>query len=122
MYIAIDKKAWEAVEKVDLCCDSCELFRIAKQRSGEKRDAVGVSCLKDESGAVKVLIVMKVMIERKFGRSIYMGKLMNVENEWRDSTDASKVEGAVRRIEFEEVQYAMNIMKTKKANQLFGGC
>ena len=39
--------------KVDSCCDVCELFRIAKQRFGEKED-VRVSCLKDETGAVKV--------------------------------------------------------------------
>ena len=41
---------------------------------------------------------------------------MNVENEWRDSIDASKVEGAVRRIEVEEVQCAMNQMKIGKAS------
>ena len=32
-----------------------------------------------------------------------MEKLMNVENEWSVSIDVSKVEGAVRRIEVEEV-------------------
>ena len=32
--------------------DRCELLRIAKQSAGEKRDVVGVSCHKDESGAV----------------------------------------------------------------------
>ena len=35
--------------KVDFCCNGCELFRIAKQRAGERRD-VRVSCLKDETG------------------------------------------------------------------------
>ena len=49
--MAIDQKVREAVEKVDSCCDGHELFRIAKQRAGEKRDVVGVSCPKDESGA-----------------------------------------------------------------------
>ena len=39
-----------------------------------------------------------------------MEKLRNVENEWRDSTDASKVEGAVGRIEVEEVQCALDSM------------
>ena len=34
---------------------------------------------------------------------------MNVENEWSDSINASKVEGAVRRIDVEEVQCAINI-------------
>ena len=41
---------------------------------------------------------------------------MNVENEWSDSIDASKVEGAVRRIEAEEVRCAMNRMKLRKAS------
>ena len=40
---------------------------------------------------------------------------MNVENEWSDSIDASKVEDAVRRIEFEEVWCAMNHMIIGKA-------
>ena len=40
---------------------------------------------------------------------------MNVGNEWSDSIDASKVEGAVRRIEVEEVRCAMNCMKIGKA-------
>ena len=43
---------------------------------------------------------------------------MNVDNEW--SIDASKVEGAVRRIEVEEVQCAMNRMKIGKASGLSG--
>ena len=45
----------------------------------------------------------------------HMEKLMNIENEWSDSIDASKVEGAVRRIEVEEVRCAMNRMKIGKA-------
>ena len=44
------------MEKVDLCCDVCKLFRIAKQRVGEKKDVVGVNCLKDESEVVKVRV------------------------------------------------------------------
>ena len=45
--LAMDQKAQEVVE-VDSCCDGCELFRITKQRVGENKDVVGVSCLKDE--------------------------------------------------------------------------
>ena len=41
---------------------------------------------------------------------------MNVENEWSDSIDARKVEGAVRRIEVEEVRCAMNRMKIGKTS------
>ena len=44
------------MEKVDLCCDGYELFRIVKQRVGEKEDVVRVSCLQYESGAVKVSV------------------------------------------------------------------
>ena len=54
VYITMDQKARDAVERVDSCHDGCELFRIAKLRVGEKKDVVGVSCLKDESGVVKV--------------------------------------------------------------------
>ena len=61
------KKTHEVVENVDLCQDGCELFRIPKQRTGENRDVVGVSCLKDESGAVRVWL-----IKRKSGRSLWI--------------------------------------------------
>ena len=81
-----------------MCHDGHELFRIPKQRAGEKRDVIGVSCLKDESVAVKVSVNNCKKIWKE-----HMEKLMNVENEWSDSIDASKVEGAVRRIELEEV-------------------
>ena len=40
-----------------------------------------------------------------------MEKLMNIENEWSNSTDASKVESAVMRIEAEEMWYAINHLK-----------
>ena len=107
----MDQKTSEAVEKVDSSRDGRELFRIAKQRVGEKSDVVGVSCLKDESGAVKVSVDGRKIIWKE-----HMEKLMNVENEWSDIIDASKVEGAVRRIEVEEVTCAMNQMKIGKAS------
>ena len=56
VYMVMDEKAREAVEKAGSCCDGCELFKIVKQRVGEKKDVVGVSCLKDESGVVKVSV------------------------------------------------------------------
>ena len=91
--------------------DGRELFRIAKQRVGEKTDVVGVSCLKDESRAVKVSVDDRKKIWKE-----HMEKLMNVENEWSDSIDANKVEGAVRRPEFVEVRCAVNRMKIGKAS------
>ena len=44
-----------------------------------------------------------------------MEELMNFENKWSDSADAVKVEGAVRRIEVEEVLCALNQIKMGKA-------
>ena len=37
VYTTMDQKAREVVEKVDLCRDGRELFRIAKQIVGEKK-------------------------------------------------------------------------------------
>ena len=45
---------------------------------------------------------------------------MNVENEWSDTTDSSKVDGAVRRNEVKEVWCAMNQMKIRKASRPSG--
>ena len=50
----MDQRVWERVEKVDSYCEIHEFYRIAKQRAGEERDVVGVSCRKD--GAVKVSV------------------------------------------------------------------
>ena len=100
------------MEKVDLSHDGPELFRTAKQRAGEKSDVVGVSCLKDESGAVKVSIDDRKKIWKE-----HMEKLINIENEWSDSIDASKVEGAVRRTEVEKVLCVMNRFKIGKASR-----
>ena len=46
----------------------------------------------------------------------HMEKLMNIENKWCDSIDASKVEGAVMRIQVEEMRRAMNHMKIGKTS------
>ena len=64
---------------------------------------------------------MKVSVDD--GKKIWkehMEKLINVENEWSDSINASKVESAVTRIEVEEVWCAMNRMKIRKAGGPFG--
>ena len=50
----------------------------------------------------------------------HLEKLINVENEWSDSIDASTVEGPVKRIEVEEVRCAMNRMKIRKASGPLG--
>ena len=82
----MDQKVREAAEKVDSCRAGRELFRIAKQRVGEKKDVLGVNFLKDESGTVKVSLDDRKKIWKE-----HMEKLMNVENEWSDSIDASNI-------------------------------
>ena len=99
------------MEKADSCHEGRELFRIAKQRFGEKKDVVWVSCLKDGSGTVKVILDDRKKIWKE-----HMEKLRNVKNDCSDSIDANKVEGAVRRIEVEEVQCATNRMKIGKTS------
>ena len=68
VYMVMDEKAREAVEKAGSCCDGCELFKIVKQRVGEKKDVVGVSCIKDESGAVKVSLDDQNNMEGAYGK------------------------------------------------------
>ena len=66
----MNHKPREEMEKVDSRSDGHELFRIFKQRIGKKRDVVGVSCLKDKSGAVKVSVDdRKNMWKEHFGKS-----------------------------------------------------
>ena len=49
-----------------------------------------------------------------------MEKQMNVESEWSDCIDASKVQGAAGRIEIKEVRCALNQMKIGKSSGLSG--
>ena len=52
-----------------MCCDGCELFRIPKQRVGEKKDVVEVSYLKDESEVVQVSVDnQKKNLEGAYGK------------------------------------------------------
>ena len=73
----MDGAAWEAVQKVNSCHDVHELLRIAKQRAGEKPDAIELNCLKDVSSVVKAGVndwkkIWKEHVER----------MINVENKW----------------------------------------
>ena len=111
----MDQKAREAVEKVDSCRNGSELFRIAKQSTGEKRNVVGISCLQDKSGA----IIVRVDDRKKIGKE-HMERLMNIENEWSDRIDTSKVEDAVRKIKVQEVWAEMNQMKIEKLDRPYG--
>ena len=80
------------------------MFRIPKRRVGEKKDVVGVSCLKDQSETVKVSLD-----ERKKIWKEHMEKLVNVENDWSDSIDASVVECVVCNESYENRENKWNL-------------
>ena len=63
---------------------------------------------------------MKVSVDGRSKSGRLFWKLMNVENEWIDSIDDSKVEGVMRRIVVEEVQCAMYGLKIGKASGISG--
>ena len=65
---------------------------------------------------MKVEAVKVSVFDRKKIWKEHTEKLMNVENKWSDSIDASKIESLVRKIEVEEVWCAMNRMKIGKAS------
>ena len=109
--MAMDQKPQKAVDKVDSCQQLTSCLELPNKKVAEKKDVVGVSCLKNESGTVKVSVDDPKKIWKE-----YMEKLMNVENEWSDNIDASKIEGAVRRIEVDEVRCVMNHMKIRKTS------
>ena len=109
--MAIDGAAQEAAEKVDCCCDGCELFRIATQRAGLKHDVIGVNCLKDEGSMMKVGVNDPTQLWKE-----YMKILMNVKNKWGDSIAANKMVGGVCRTDAEVVRCAVNNMENGKAN------
>ena len=64
-YMAMDQKAREPVEKVDLSCDGREFPR----KVGEKEGVVGVSCLKDEKGTVQVSVDDRMKILKELWKS-----------------------------------------------------
>ena len=72
---------------------------------------LGLVVLKTKVGMVKVSVDDQKKIWKE-----HMEKLMNVENEWSESIDASKVEGAVRTIDVDEVRCVINRMKIGKAS------
>ena len=49
-------------------------------------------------------------------------KLMNVENDWSDSIDATKVEGAVRRIEVAKGVVCNESNKNRESKWALWGC
>ena len=66
---------------------------------------------------------MKVRVDdqKKIGKE-HMERSMNIENEWSDSIDASKVEGAVTKIEVQEVSAEASQMKIEEPDRPSESC
>ena len=56
VYMAMDKKAREALEKLICVVMVVSCLELQSKRVGEKKDVVGVSCLKDQCGTVEVSV------------------------------------------------------------------
>ena len=61
---------------------SSMIFRIAKQRAKKKRDIIGVPCIQDENGNLKMEIGERLEVWRG-----YCERLMNAENDWDGEVD-----------------------------------
>ena len=84
-----------------------KLWRFRESEVKEKY-AKGVS---NNVLVIKIGVVWK---EKEEGAYEHMEMLVNVENKWEDSIDASNVEGAVRRTEVEEILYGRIEWKWRK--------
>ena len=52
--MAMDQAFREAAVKAESNCDGHQFFRIAKQRANERSNVLGVSCLNDKKGVVRI--------------------------------------------------------------------
>ena len=57
-------------------------FRIAKQRARENTDIIGVPCIQDENGNLKMKIGERLEMWRG-----YCKRLMNIESDWDGKLD-----------------------------------
>lgn len=73
---AMDHVSREAIETVKINCDGRELSRIVKHMAKKGRDVLGVNCLKDEKGEMKVTVD-----ECQNTWKNHMEKLINAESQ-----------------------------------------
>ena len=99
------------VERLDTTEGRKQVFKIAKQMAKERRDVIGVNCLKKENG--KVIVKPNEVKERW---RLYMEKLLNTENSWDETLEEERVEGPPEKITTEEVKEAIDHLKNGKAS------
>ena len=98
-------------ERLDTTEGRKQVFKIAKQMAKERRDVIGVNCLKKENG--KVIVKPNEVKERW---RLYMEKLLNTENSWDETLEEERVEGPPEKITTEEVKEAIDHLKNGKAS------
>ena len=87
------------------------IFRIAKQKTKERKDITSTNCLKGDNGE---LLVSEEQVSGRWRE--YFEKLLNEENEWNEWNDelsAEYVEGPADMISKEEVRQAIQDLKVR---------
>ena len=92
-----------------------KLYKVAKQRSREQKDIVGMKCIKDDQGKLCFDEGKMAEVWRK-----HMVGVMNVENERDGTAEAMMVEGPVNCFTEEEVKNAIKDLKYGKAGGISG--
>ena len=84
---------------------------VLQSRAKEKRDIIGMPCIQDENGNLKMEIGES--LERWRG---YCERLMIAENEWDGEVDYVPVEGPWEKVSEKEVWEALKRMKKSKSS------
>jgi hypothetical protein len=108
--LAKNKESRTFGERLDSEEGQRSVFRVARQMAKERRDVIGVNCLRNENGG---LIVQPEDVKNRW--KMYMERLLNVENDWDKVVECDVVEGPEERITEEEVENAIRKLKCRKA-------
>ena len=85
-------------------------FGVATQIAQERRDIIGINCLRNKDGSV---VVDPESVKKKWKE--YMKQLMNVENTWNGAVEADLIEVPIECITEMEVENALSAIKLGKA-------
>ena len=84
---------------------------VLQSRAKEKRDIIGMPCIQDENGNLKMEIGESLEMWRG-----YCERLMIAENEWDGEVDYVPVEGPWEKVSEKEVWEALKRMKKGKSS------
>ena len=86
------------------------IFRMARQSKKDKKDVVGMPCVRGTDGKLVLTLKDKIKVWKE-----YEEILLNEENEWSNDLKMAKVEGPCENVSVEAVMEALNLMNAKKA-------